>query len=37
MAACATDANHYYNTNGNDLNSVFEAIARQVTQLRLTQ
>jgi Flp pilus assembly protein TadG len=43
MAACAagddnlSGANHYYNTNGQDLNSVFEAIARQVTQLRLTQ
>ena len=37
MSDCATTINHFFNTNGDDLNSVFEAIAEQVTQLRLTQ
>jgi len=37
MANCATTTNHFFNTNGDDLNSVFEAIAEQVTDLRLTQ
>ncbi len=37
MANCATSANHYFNTNGDDLNAVFRAIAEQVTDLRLTQ
>jgi Flp pilus assembly protein TadG len=37
MANCATTVNHYFNTNGDDLNAVFLAIAEQVTDLRLTQ
>ena len=37
MADCATSVNHYFNTNGDDLSAVFEAIAEQVTDLRLTQ
>lgn len=37
MSECATTINHFFNTNGDDLNSVFEAIAEQVTSLRLTQ
>ncbi|MEO9864954.1 MAG: pilus assembly protein TadG-related protein [Yoonia sp.] len=37
MANCATTVNHYFNTNGDDLNAVFRAIAEQVTDLRLTQ
>ena len=37
MADCATSVNHYFNTNGDDLNAVFLAIAEQVTDLRLTQ
>lgn len=37
MSECATTLNHFFNTNGDDLNSVFEAIAEQVTSLRLTQ
>ncbi len=37
MSECATTINHFFNTNGDDLNAVFEAIAEQVTDLRLTQ
>jgi len=37
MSNCATSVNHYFNTNGDDLNAVFRAIAEQVTDLRLTQ
>ena len=37
MADCATSVNHYFNTNGDDLSAVFQAIAEQVTDLRLTQ
>jgi len=38
MKDCATDEDtHYFNTNGDDLNAVFLAIAEQVTDLRLTQ
>ena len=37
MADCASSANHYFNTNGDDLSAVFAAIAEQVTDLRLTQ
>ena len=37
MADCASSVNHYFNTNGDDLSAVFEAIAQQVTDLRLTQ
>lgn len=37
MADCATTTNHYFNTNGDDLDAVFRAIAEQVTDLRLTQ
>lgn len=37
MSDCATTTNHYFNTNGDDLNAVFRAIAEQVTDLRLTQ
>ena len=37
MSNCATTTNHYFNTNGDDLNAVFQAIAEQVTDLRLTQ
>lgn len=37
MAGCATTTNHFFNTNGDDLEAVFRAIAEQVTSLRLTQ
>ncbi len=37
MANCASSVNHFFNSNGDDLESVFRAIAEQVTDLRLTQ
>ncbi|MGF6861954.1 Flp pilus assembly protein TadG [Rhodobacteraceae bacterium MBR-64] len=34
---CASSPGHYYDAKGIELSSVFEAIARQITQLKLTQ
>lgn len=37
MRNCASTPSHYFNVEGNQLNDVFQAIARQVQQLKLTQ
>jgi hypothetical protein len=38
LQACATDANHYFDaTNSTSLNTAFQLIAAQITQLRLTK
>jgi hypothetical protein len=37
ISACATSSNHYYQPTGGDLGTAFDAIAAQITQLRLTQ
>ena len=35
MAKCASSTSHYFNVNGGELENVFSAIARQITDLRL--
>ena len=37
MAACAGDANNFFATSGAELEQIFDQIARQITDLRLTQ
>lgn len=37
MLDCATDSAHYYNASGSELTAIFEQIADQVTDLRLTK
>ncbi|SEN57215.1 Putative Flp pilus-assembly TadE/G-like [Loktanella fryxellensis] len=37
MAACASSSNHFFLTSGAELNAIFEKIAEQITDLRLTQ
>jgi len=37
MAKCASSPAHYYQTSGAELEAIFEAIAEQITDLRLTQ
>ena len=37
MSQCATDPSFYYETSGAELTQIFEAIAKQITDLRLTQ
>jgi len=37
MQNCASSPGHYYDADGLELNTVFGAIARQISQLRLTQ
>jgi len=34
MAKCASSTSHYFNVNGGELEQVFGAIARQITDLR---
>ncbi|MEL6101155.1 MAG: VWA domain-containing protein [Pseudomonadota bacterium] len=36
MQKCASSASHFYNVDSSEINDVFQAIARQVRQLRLT-
>ncbi len=36
MRACASSTGHYYETSGDELTAIFEAIAEQITDLRLT-
>lgn len=37
MEQCASSPSHYYETSGAELQDIFEAIAEQITDLRLTQ
>lgn len=37
MRDCASSIGHYFETSGNGIDQVFRTIARQITQLRLTQ
>jgi len=37
MEECASSPSHYYETSGDELEEIFEAIAEQITDLRLTQ
>ncbi len=36
MSQCASSTGHYYETSGSELVAIFEAIAKQITDLRLT-
>ncbi|SHF36478.1 Flp pilus assembly protein TadG [Loktanella atrilutea] len=37
MEKCATSKNHFFKTSGQELNEIFDRIAKQITDLRLTQ
>lgn len=37
MAKCASSPSHFFNSSGGELKAIFEAIAGQITELRLTQ
>lgn len=36
MAACASSPSHFFNVNGDQMDTVFEGIAKQITELRLS-
>ena len=37
MSNCASSPSHYFQVEGVEIKDAFEAIARQINQLRLTQ
>jgi len=37
MANCASTSNHFFATSGKELDEIFANIAKQITDLRLTQ